>query len=190
VERHAAMDREAAARAIDAFLRALGRDPEHEPELAGTGERVARAWADELLEGYAVDIDVLLAENVLFGTTELVVVRGIPVATMCPHHLMPSTGDAVVAFAPRDRLIGVGAVARLIDAFGRRLALQEQLGEQVVAALEKHLAPRWSACRIVLGHTCMTARGTRTHAARVETLALRGAEADRSAAYTALGVGR
>jgi GTP cyclohydrolase IA len=184
------MDRQAAAKAIDAFLRALGRDPERDPELAGTGERVASAWADELLEGYAVDVDGLLARNVIAGTSELVVVRGIPVATTCPHHLMPSTGEAVVAFAPRDRLVGIGAVARLVDAFARRLALQEQLGEQVVAALEKHLAPRWAGCRIVLSHTCMTARGARTHGAQVETVAAGGAQDDRAIVYGVLGVGR
>jgi GTP cyclohydrolase I len=184
------VDRLAAARAIEAFLRALDRDPEGEPELAGTGERVARAWADDLLEGYAVDVDGLLAENVLAGTAELVVVRGLPVATTCPHHLLPSTGEATVAFAPRDRIVGVGAVARLVDAFARRLALQEQLGEQVVAALEKHLRPRWAACRIALSHTCMIARGERAHGARVETLAVRGTEIDRAALYAAVGVGR
>src|ERR1700689_2674662 len=106
------MDREAAARAIEAFLCALGRDPRCDPELAGTGERVARAWTEELLEGYAVDVDALLAQNILAGTSELVAVRGVPVTTMCPHHLMPSTGEAVVAFSPRDRLLGVGAVVR------------------------------------------------------------------------------
>jgi GTP cyclohydrolase IA len=184
------MDREAAARAIDAFLRALGRDPGREPELAGTGERVARAWADELLAGYAVDADALLAENVLAGTSELVVVRDLPVATICPHHLLPSTGLATVAFAPGDRLVGVGAVARLVDAFARRLALQEQLGEQVVRALEKHLRPRWVACRIVLSHACMVARGERTHGARVETVATRGDAADLALIHGALGVGR
>jgi GTP cyclohydrolase IA len=184
------VDRLAAARAIEAFLRALDRDPEREPELVGTGERVAQAWADDLLEGYAVDVDGLLAQNVLAGTSELVVVRGLPVATTCPHHLMPSTGEATVAFAPRDRIVGVGAVARLVDAFARRLALQEQLGEQVVAALERHLGPRWAACRIVLSHTCMIARGERTHGARVETVALRGTEVDRAVAYAALAVGR
>ena len=74
------MNREAAARAIEAFLRALGRDPGREPELAGTGERVAKAWADELLAGYAVDVDALLAGSVLAGSSGLVVVRDIPVA--------------------------------------------------------------------------------------------------------------
>jgi GTP cyclohydrolase I len=151
---------------------------------------VARAWADELLEGYAVDTDALLADNVLAGTSELVVVRDIPLATMCPHHLMPSTGHATVAFAPRDRLVGVGAVARLVDAFARRLALQEQLGENVASALEKHLYPRWAACRIVLSHACMIARGERTHGARVESVATRGDAADLAVIYAALGVGR
>jgi GTP cyclohydrolase I len=184
------MDREAAARAIEAFLSALGRDPAHDPELAGTGQRVARAWADELLEGYAVDVDALLAESVMAGTSDLVVVRGIPVATTCPHHLMPSTGEATVAFAPRDRLVGVGAVARLVDAFARRLALQEQIGEHVVGALEKHLHPRWAACRIVLSHACMVARGERTHGARVETVATRGDAAEVALIYAAVGVGR
>ena len=184
------MDREAAARAIEAFLRALGRDPAREPELAGTGERVARAWADELLEGYAVDVDALLADNLIAGTSGLVVVRDLPVATTCPHHLMASTGEATVAFAPGDRLVGVGTVARLVDAFARRLALQEQLGEQVVAAMQRHVRPTWVACRIVLSHACMTARGERTHGARVETVAVRGDGVDLAVVHAALGVGR
>ncbi|HEX3343726.1 MAG TPA: GTP cyclohydrolase I [Polyangiaceae bacterium] len=188
--REAGVDREAAARAIEAFLRALGRDPAKEPELAGTGDRVARAWADELLAGYAVDVDAVLAESVLPGDSGLVVVRGIPVATTCPHHLMPSTGEATVAFAPAGTLVGVGAVARVVDACARRLALQEQLGEDVVRALEKHLRPRWAACRVVLSHACMTARGERTHGARVETVALRGEGADVAVIHAALGVGR
>src|SRR5690348_3777280 len=144
------MDREAAARAIDDFLRALGRDPEREPELSGTGARVAAAYADELAIGYAVDVDALLAQNVFPGTSELVVVRDIPVTTTCPHHLMPAMGLATVAFAPEEHLVGVGTVARVVDAFARRFALQEQIGERTVAALQKHLAPRWAGCRLSL----------------------------------------
>ena len=117
------MNREAAARAIEAFLRALGRDP-GSPELAGTGARVAAAWADELLSGYDVDVDALLGEAVMPGTTALVVVRDLPVTTTCPHHLMVSTGVAAVAIAPHERLVGLGAVARVVDVYARRLALQ------------------------------------------------------------------
>jgi GTP cyclohydrolase I len=184
------MNRQAAAQAIEAFLRALGRDPEREPELLGTAERVAATYADELIAGYAVDVDALLAQSVFAGSSELVVVRDLPVTTTCPHHLTPSHGFAMVAYAPEEHLVGVGTVARVVDAFARRLALQEQIGERVVAALQKHLAPRWVACRIVLTHGCMTARGERAHGARVETLALAGGEVDDALVYSAVGVGR
>jgi GTP cyclohydrolase I len=184
------MDREAAARAIDAFLRALGHDPESEPELRETGKRVAAAYADELLSGYSVDVDAVLAANVFAGTSGLVIVRDVAVATTCPHHLMPSSGCATVAFAPHERLVGIGTVAKVVDAFARRLTLQEQIGQGVVVALQKHVAARWVACRIVLTHTCMTARGERSHGARVETVARVGEEVAESALYAALGVGR
>ncbi len=184
------MDEQGAARAIDAFLRALGRDPHREPELVGTGDRVARAYAQELLEGYAIDVDALLSANVFAGRTEVVVLRDVPVVTTCPHHLMQSTGTATVAFAPEEHLVGVGTVARVVDAFARRLALQEQIGERVVAALQKHLAPRWAGCRLVLSHSCMVARGERTHGTRVETIAVAGGDVDEATLYSVLGVGR
>jgi GTP cyclohydrolase I len=183
------MDREQAARAIEAFLRALDQDPERDPSLAGTGMRVAAAFADDLLSGYRVDVDAIVTQNVFPGRSELVVVRDLSVTTICPHHLLPSTGLATVAFAPDERLVGVGAVGRVVDAFSRRLALQEEIGEHVVATLEKHLEPRWIGCRLLLTHSCMTARGERTHGARVETVALRG-KVDEGAATLALGVGR
>lgn len=166
-------DREAAAKAIDAFLRALGRDPAREPELAGTGARVAAAFADDLLCGYGVDVDGLLAQNVFEGRGGVVVVRDIPLATLCPHHLLPASGLAAVAFGPDRHLVGVGTVAAIVEAYSRRLALQEQIGEDVATALQKHLAPRWVACRLTMTHACMTLRGERAHGASVETLAYR-----------------
>ena len=181
------MDRDAAAKAIEAFLRALGRDPAHEPDLQGTGTRVAHAFADELLDGYAVDIDALLSHNVLAGATELVIVRDLSVTTVCPHHLMPAVGTATVAFAPEEHLVGVGTVGALVDACAHRLTLQEQIGQRVVAALQKHLAPRWAGCRMVMTHACMVARGERKHGARVETVALSGGEVDEAVAYGVLG---
>jgi GTP cyclohydrolase I len=184
------MDLDAAAEAIDAFLRALGLDPVGSPELVGTGARVARAFADDLLAGCRVDVDALLSGNVFGGRTELVVVRDVPVVTTCPHHLMQSVGSATVAFAPEERLVGIGTVARVVDAFAQRLALQEEIGERVVAALQKHLAPRWAGCRLTLSHSCMIARGERTHGARVETIAPSGGDVDQAAVYAALGLGR
>ncbi len=185
------VDREAAARAIDAFLRAIGRDPATEPALVGTGARVAEAYIDELCDGYAVDPVLLLAEHALAGHAELVVVRDVAVTTMCPHHLLPASGTATVAFAPAEKLVGLGALVKLVDAFAHRLIVQEEIGERVAGALIEGLAPRWAGCRLLLSHACMTARGERRHAARVETLSLLG-DLDgtrRATAERALGLG-
>lgn len=167
----AVIDRVAAASAIDAFLRAIGRDPAAEPALLGTGERVTDAFVDELCEGYAVDVDALLEDNVITGNFHsVVVVRELAVATTCPHHLLPSFGVATVAFEPRGRVLGLGAIGRLVDAWSRRLALQEEIGERIVESLTHALAPEWAACRLVLTHACMFARGERRHGVHVETV--------------------
>ena len=180
------MNRAAATAAIDAFLRALGRDPESEPELVGTPQRVAAAYIDELLSGYAVDVDAILAANVLSGTSSTVVVRDIRVSTMCPHHLLPGIGTANVAFRPEGKLVGFGAIVQMVDAFSKRLVLQEALGEEIVASLRKHLSPRWIACRIELTHGCMVARGEEAHGSQVETFSFRGTDADRAEAMMAV----
>ncbi len=187
-----AVDREAAARAIDAFLRAIGRDPLADRELAGTGARVADAFIDELCEGYAVNAAALIERDLIAAPAapgELVIVRDIAVSTMCPHHLLPAQGFAHVAFAPRARVVGIGAVVRLVDVFAHRLTLQEVIGREVVGALMKSLEPSWAACRIILSHACMTARGERRHGASVETFAFEGGE-DAALAYAALGAKR
>jgi GTP cyclohydrolase I len=87
---------------------------------------------------------------------------------------MPASGFATVAFAPRARLVGLGALAELVDAFAHRLTLQEEIGEQVAATLARELDARWAACRLVMSHACLTARGERKHAATAETVAFSG----------------
>jgi GTP cyclohydrolase I len=182
-------DRARAKQAIEDFLRAIGRDPSADPELAETGARVTAAFADELCEGYGVDVPALLAAEAMDGNADIVVVRDVAVATTCPHHLMPGTGTASIAYAPRGKLVGIGALAHVVDAFARRLTLQETIGEATVGALANALAPRWAACRLVLAHACMTARGERRHGARVETFAFRGDPSFRAEAMSVLGVG-
>jgi GTP cyclohydrolase I len=186
-----AIDRQAAARAIEEFLRAIGRDPSREPELVGTGARVADAFVDELCDGYAVDIGKLLGDSAIDGTSDVVIVRDIAVTTTCPHHLMPATGTARVAYAPRTKLVGVGTIVQLVDAFAHRLTLQETIGEEVARSLTTHLEAAWAGCRLEMTHGCMVARGERRHGARVETVALAGIGDDvaRSLAHRALGVG-
>ena len=190
------IDRKAAASAIDAFLRALGRDSSKEPDLVGTGARVADAFADELCAGYSVDTRKLLSASTIAtarASDGLVIVRDVPVTTMCPHHLLPATGTATIAMQTRDRLVGLGTLASLVDAHARRLTLQERIGEGVVADIAAVLEPEWVGCRLVLVHGCMVARGERAIGTRVETVALHGAGGDAHAlarAHGALGVGR
>lgn len=188
------VDRDAAASHLEAFLRAIGRDPDTDPELVDTGRRVTEAFVDELCAGYSVDARLLLRENSIAGDSELVIVRDVAVTTTCPHHLMQAQGRATVAFAPAGRLVGIGTVVSVIEAYARRLALQESLGEEIVEALDAELRPRWVGCRLILSHGCMVSRGERAHGSRVETLALRGfAEGDvagRLMAHQVLGLGQ
>jgi GTP cyclohydrolase I len=165
-------DRQAAAAAIDAFLRALGLESS---DTAGTGARVAAMFADELCSGQGVDTHQLVLDSVIpIDKPSLVAVRDIAVSTMCPHHLLPAFGRATVAFKARTKVIGLGAVASLVDAHARRLALQENIGEAIADDLQAVLEPEWVGCRLVLTHGCMVARGERAHGTSVETIAGRG----------------
>ena len=125
-------DLKAAAQGIATFLRALGFDTTRE-ELAGTPQRVAEAFAHELLRGEGVDIAALVSEGSeptqAEGQGGLVVVRNISVVAVCPHHLLPAVGHASVGYLPGRRLLGLGTVARLAQACSQRLALQEAIGK-------------------------------------------------------------
>lgn len=187
-------DRQKAALAIEAFLSALGRDPEKEPELKGTGKRVADAFVDELCAGYDVDVPALLAKNIIAqkhsekDESSAVVVRDIHLSTTCPHHLMPAIGKATLAFEPNGKIVGVGTLVELLHAYAWRLSLQEQIAEDVVAALFLALAPKWAAVKIVLSHGCMSARGKREHGAVVEAVRIKGDRSSLDEIHRLLGV--
>jgi len=193
------IDRAAAANAIDAFLRAIGRDPASDPDLVGTGARVTDAYLDELCTGYAVDTRALLTASAIAdgGGGGLVIVRDVAITTMCPHHLLPAHGTATIAMQTRKQLVGLGTLASLVEAHARRLTLQERIGEAVVADITAVLEPEWVGCRLVLVHGCMVARGERAVGSRVETVAVRTASTEPTSraqavqtAHAALGVGR
>lgn len=172
-----AIDRAAAERAVEALLQALGHDPQKDPELAETPARVADALANDLLAGEGVDVRMLFEAGPAADgarATGLVVVRDIAVATLCPHHLLPALGTAIVAYLPGRRLFGLGTIARLVDATARRLTLQEQIGQNVVQALIEHGGARGAYCRLALVHSCLSARGARQSAASVHTVAVAG----------------
>ena len=169
-------DREAAARAIAAFLSALGYDAGR-ADLARTPERVASAFATELLTGEDVDLGKLLLEGSEASSEHfsgLVAVRRINVTTICPHHLLPAFGSASLAYLPGSRLVGLGTLTRLVDVCARRLTLQESIGESVVRALSEHVGARGAYCQIELTHTCLVARGSEQTNARLVTVARSG----------------
>ena len=177
-----APDLERAARAVAELLEALGAPVGADPELEGTGRRVAEAFAHELLAGYRMDPADVLSEHTAAETPGLVLLRDLPVTTMCPHHLMPASGVAHVGYLPGQRVAGFGSIGRLVDCFSRRLALQEAIGQNVVDALASHLGARGAGCVLDLSPTCLTARGGRRHGARAVTYAWSGEMARDAAA--------
>lgn len=171
-----AVDRESAERAIAAFLEALGYDT-RDPQLAGTPARVVQAFSTELLRGANVDLRALVqdgSEPSHSPGTGLVIVRGIRAVTLCPHHLLPGLGAAVVAYLPGARLMGLGAIARLVDACSRRLTLQEHIAENVVQALMDFAGARGAYCQLELLHTCLATRGAEEPDARLVSVARKG----------------
>jgi GTP cyclohydrolase I len=176
------MDRDAAARAVRDLLRALGYDPDADPALRDTPERVADAWANELLSGRNVDLEALVRAGVVqeaaAAAASVVLVRDIDVATLCPHHLLPAHGTATVAYLPGTLLLGLGTIAHLVNACARRLSLQERVGEMVVEALIQVAGARGAFCRLSLWHSCLALRGARQAHATVRTIATGGELAD------------
>jgi GTP cyclohydrolase I len=171
-------DLDKAAAAIEAFLAALGV-PGDDPELVGTGRRVAEAYANDLLAGYGSDPREILADTTATRAPGLVLVTDIPTTAMCPHHLLPATGVVHVGYEPGDRVAGLGAIARLVQCHARRLVLQEDLGQRVVDDLVLHLGARAAGAVVHLSPSCMIARGGRHHGARAISLAFAGAADER-----------
>ncbi|HVY30097.1 MAG TPA: GTP cyclohydrolase I [Polyangiaceae bacterium] len=184
------VDRARAERAVREFLLALGRDVDNDAELRGTPERVVEAYGKDLLSGYEVNVPALLSDGEAVSENKvsgLVALSGIAVSTVCPHHLLLSNGVASVAYRPGSRLFGLGTLATLVNAYARRLSLQESIGENVVRALVEHGGALAAYCEIRLVHGCLVARGSRQSGAELTTTARRG---DLDAAELVLALGR
>ena len=158
-----AVDRARAARAISEFLKALGFDPAEHADLADTPQRVTEAFADDLLRGQRVDVRELLRNGSCEAPSTAkrgpVAVTNIAIATICPHHLLPALGRASIVYLPSTMLLGIGTLTAVVDAFARRLTLQEAIGQNVVDALIEHAGARGAYCELELEHGCLRARG-------------------------------
>lgn len=166
------MDKQRIEAAVREILIAIGEDPDREG-LVETSSRVARMY-EEIFGGLEDDPTRHLK---LFdeSSEEMVVVRDIPLYSMCEHHLIPFLGKAHIAYIPSDgRVIGLSKLARIVDCFARRPQLQERLTSQVADFLYENLQPMGVAVVIEAEHLCMTMRGARASGAKTMTSALRG----------------
>jgi GTP cyclohydrolase I len=155
------------------ILKALGEDPRR-PALKCTPERVAAAWK-ELTSGYDVDTAKLMAGAVFDEPdSEMVVVTDIQFYSICEHHLLPFFGKCHVGYIPDGKIIGLSKIPRLVEAFSRRLQVQETLTSQIANTLEKVIRPKGIGVVMEARHLCMEMRGPRSHGSPVKTSAMRG----------------
>jgi GTP cyclohydrolase I len=167
-----ARDLDAATSAAGDLMRALGVDPADpaRPDLALTPRRLALAYADLLTPE---EFDMTTFENVE-GYDEMVLVRDVPMQSVCEHHLLPFVGRAHVAYLPAERIVGLSKLARVVAHFASRPQTQERLTTQIASSLDEHLLPRGVGVVIEAEHTCMTLRGAKAPGAMTTTSSLRG----------------
>jgi GTP cyclohydrolase I len=160
--------------AIRTLIRWAGDDPEREG-LVETPRRVARAWR-EYCEGYGEDPSYHLSRvfHEVGGYDEIVMLKDIPFQSHCEHHMAPIIGKAHIAYLPRDYVVGISKLARVLSAFARRLQVQERLTAQVADCIWEHLKPHGVAVVIEATHGCMTGRGVRTHGTVMRTSRMMG----------------
>jgi GTP cyclohydrolase I len=161
-------------RAILELLVALGEDPTRDG-LAKTPVRVARMY-EELFSGFGENPADHLEVTFAADHDEMVMVRDIPFASLCEHHLVPFIGRAHVAYIPGEdgRITGLSKLARLVDGYAKRLQVQERMTTEIADAIEEALAPRGVLVVVEAEHLCMSMRGVKKSGTSTVTSAVRG----------------
>jgi GTP cyclohydrolase IA len=170
--------REEAEAAVRTLLRWTGDDPEREG-LVDTPARVVRAY-EEFFEGYAVDPVALLERTFeeTDGYDEIVLLRNIRLESYCEHHMVPILGRAHVAYLPGRRVVGISKLARVVEAYAKRLQIQEKLTAQIANTIEEVLQPKGVAVVIEAEHQCMSTRGVHQTGVAMVTSRMLGAFRD------------
>ena len=170
--------REEAEAAVRVLLRWAGDDPAREG-LVGTPERVVRSY-EEFFSGYAIDPVALLETTFeeVDGYDEIVLLRDIRLESHCEHHLAPIVGRAHVAYLPGRRVVGISKLARVVDAYAKRLQIQEKLTAQIANTINDVLQPRGVAVIIEAGHQCISTRGVHKSGVSMVTSRMLGAFRD------------
>ncbi len=178
--------KEQAEDAVKTLLLYAGDDPTREG-LLGTPDRVVRAYK-EWFGGYDEDPHKLLERTFedAAGYDEIICLRNIRIETHCEHHMVPIIGTAHVAYLPRDKVVGISKLARVVECYAKRLQIQEKMTAQVADAIETVLNPRGVAVVIEAAHLCMTTRGIRKPGVSMITSAMRGVFREKSSARSEL----
>lgn len=171
-------DRHAAEEAVRTLIAYFGENPSREG-LVDTPRRFVDAY-EEFLSGYSEDPIAILARTFeeVEGYNDIVLMKNIRFESHCEHHIQPMIGVAHVAYLPSNRVVGISKLARVVDAYARRLQSQETLTSQIANAIETALAPRGVAVLIDSEHQCISTRGVHKTEVSCVTQALTGAFQD------------
>jgi GTP cyclohydrolase I len=159
-------------RAVREILLAVGEDPDRDG-LIRTPERVARSYT-ELFGGLREDPKEHLRVTFDEHHREMVILRDIPFASACEHHLLPFTGHVHIGYIPEGRVVGLSKLARVVEGFARRPQIQERMTSEIADAIMEALHPDGCGVVIEAVHTCMTIRGIKKPGAKMITSAMRG----------------
>lgn len=167
--------RHEAEAAVELLLRWAGDDPQREG-LRDTPARVVRAFED-WFSGYATDPSAFLTRTFeeVEGYDEMIVLHGISFESHCEHHLAPIIGQAHVGYLPSSRVVGISKLARVVEAYARRLQVQEKMTAQIAQCIQTVLQPRGVGVVIESSHQCMTTRGVHKTGVRMVTSTMLGA---------------
>ena len=171
------MNKDRVKTAIEVLLAEIGEDAERDG-LVRTPERVAKSL-EFLTSGYSQDIEAVL-NGALFSVdySEMVIVKDIDFYSLCEHHLLPFFGKCHIAYLPRDRVVGLSKIPRLVDVFSRRLQIQERLTNQIAQIIEETLKPLGVGVVVEASHLCMLMRGVEKQNSFALTSAMLGAFRD------------
>ena len=170
--------RQEAEAAVRTLIRWAGDNPEREG-LAGTPDRVVRSY-EEFFAGYDEDPREMLRRTFeeVEGYDEVVMLRDIRLVSHCEHHMVPIIGKVHIGYLPDKRVVGISKLARVVDAYARRLQIQEKLTAQIANTLQEVLQPRGVAVVIEAAHQCMTTRGVQKSDVAMVTSRMLGAFRD------------
>ncbi len=173
--------REDAEAAVRVLIRWAGDDPTREG-LLDTPGRVVRAY-EEFFAGYQEDPRAILERTFeeVEGYDEIVLLRDIRLESYCEHHMVPIIGRAHVAYLPHHRVVGISKLARVVEAYGKRLQIQEKLTAQIANTINEVLEPRGVAVMIEAEHECMSTRGVHKSGVSMVTSRMLGAFRDNEA---------